>query len=110
MEQKIRFGVLWKNTTREGNRPYLSGRVDLGGFDAAVELLRSGGRFLVLSNKKRPDKRDPDCVLWVVPETPTPGSGDTGSGPARPDRRPAGGAAGGAAGGMPRSRGVPGGR
>jgi len=90
VDQKIRFGVLWKNTTREGNRPYLSGRVDVGSLDAAVDLLRSGGRFLVLSNKKRPDKRDPDCVLWVVPETPPPATGEPERAGAPAERRPGG--------------------
>jgi hypothetical protein len=69
-DDKIRLGVLWKNVTREGNKPYLSGRVQRENLDAAVELLRDGGRFLILSNSKRPDKQDPDCVLFVVPEAP----------------------------------------
>jgi hypothetical protein len=51
-DDKIKLGVLWKNT----------------GLDAAVAELRKGGRFLVLKNTKRPDKRDPDCVLYVVPD------------------------------------------
>jgi hypothetical protein len=67
-DDKIKLGVLWKQVSREGNKPYLSGRVDHDGLDAAVALLRRGGRFLVLSNKKRPEKQDPDCVLFVVPE------------------------------------------
>ena len=108
MDQKIRFGVLWKNTTREGNRPYLSGRVDVGALDAAVDALRSGGRFLVLSNKKRPDKRDPDCVLWVVPEAGPPGDGDLrGGAPASAHRPPSGAprwAAAGASGSAARGR------
>lgn len=92
MEQKIRFGVLWKNMTREGNRPYLSGRVEISTLDTAVEALRSGGRFLVLSNKKRPDKRDPDCVLWVVPEArPSDDLGLEQEAP-RSERRPSQGA------------------
>ena len=66
-DDKIRLGVLWKNVTREGNKPYLSGRVQRENLDAAVDLLRDGGRFLILSNTKRPDKQDPDCVLFVVP-------------------------------------------
>jgi len=67
--EMIKLGVLWKNTTREGNRPYLAGRVQGDEIDAAVELLRKGGRFLILSNKnKRDGKRDPDCDLFVVPE------------------------------------------
>ncbi len=69
-DDKIRLGVLWKNVTREGNKPYLSGRVQREHLDAAVELLRDGGRLLVLSNTKRPDKQDPDCVLFVVPDAP----------------------------------------
>ena len=69
-DDKIRLGVLWKNVTREGNKPYLSGRVQRENLDAAVDLLRDGGRFLILSNTKRPDKQDPDCVLFVVPEAP----------------------------------------
>jgi hypothetical protein len=71
-DDKIKIGVLWKQVSREGNKPYLSGRVDLGALDAAVALLRRGGRLLVLSNKKRPDKRDPDCALFVVPERSGP--------------------------------------
>ncbi len=67
-DDKIKLGVLWKNVSREGNKPYLSGRVQPENLDAAVQLLRDGGRFLVLSNKKRPDKQDPDCELFVVPE------------------------------------------
>ena len=67
-DDKIKLGVLWKNLSREGNSPYLSGRVQEDNLDAAVTLLRNGGRFLVLSNKKRPDKQDPDCELFVVPE------------------------------------------
>jgi hypothetical protein len=66
--EKIKLGVLWKNLSREGNKPYLSGHVQQDNLDAAVQLLRDGGRFLVLSNKKRPDKQDPDCELFVVPE------------------------------------------
>ncbi len=69
---KIKLGVLWKQVSREGNRPYLSGRADHDTLEAAVDLLRRGGRLLVLSNKKRPDKRDPDCVLFVVPEQSVP--------------------------------------
>ena len=66
---KIKLGVLWKNLSREGHTPYLSGRVDRDNLDAAVQLLRNGGRFLVLTNKKRPDKQDPDCEIFVVPES-----------------------------------------
>ena len=65
---KIKLGVLWKHLSREGNKPYLSGRVQQDSLDAAVQLLRGGGRFLVLSSKKRPNKQDPDCELFVVPE------------------------------------------
>lgn len=65
---KVKLGVFWKKTTREGNRPYLSGAVRPEGLDEAVRLLRDGGRFLVLSNpNKRDGKRDPDCELFVVP-------------------------------------------
>ncbi len=67
-DDKIKLGVLWKNLSREGKKPYLSGRVQADNLDAAVQLLRDGGRFLVLSNQKRPDKQDPDCELFVVPE------------------------------------------
>jgi hypothetical protein len=69
-DDKIRLGVLWKNVTREGNKPYLSGRVQREHLDAAIKLLQDGGRLLVLSNNKRPDKQDPDCVLFVVPDAP----------------------------------------
>ncbi len=68
MDDRVKLGVLWKNISRTGNKPYLSGRVQADGLEAAFELLRSGGRFLVLSNNKRPDKKDPDCVLFVVPD------------------------------------------
>jgi hypothetical protein len=67
-DDKIKLGVLWKNLSREGKKPYLSGRVDRDNLEAAVKLLRDGGRFLVLTNKKRPDKQDPDCEIFVVPE------------------------------------------
>jgi hypothetical protein len=80
-DDKIKLGVLWKNLSREGNKPYLSGRVDLDNLDAAVQLLRDGGRFLVLTNKKRPDKQDPDCAIFVVPE-PARREGGGGTAPA----------------------------
>src|SRR5260370_19163876 len=67
-DDKIKLGVLWKQVSREGNKPYLSGVADRDGLDAAVALFRRGGRFLVLGNKKRPGKRDPHCVLFVVAE------------------------------------------
>jgi hypothetical protein len=67
-DDKIKLGVLWKNVSREGNKPYLSGRVQQDNLDAAAQVLREGGRFLVLSSKKRPDKQDPDYELFVVPE------------------------------------------
>ena len=67
-DDKIKLGVLWKQTSRNGNKPCLSGRVERSSLEAAIGLLRQGGRLLVLSNQKRPDKRDPDCVLFVVPE------------------------------------------
>ena len=67
-DDKIKLGVLWKNLSKEGKKPYLSGRVQEDALDAAVQLLREGGRFLILTNKKRPDKQDPDCELFVVPE------------------------------------------
>jgi len=77
-DDKIKFGVLWTNVSREGNKRYLSGRVEQDNIDAAVALLRRGGRLLVLSNKKRPDKRDPDCVLFVVPEKSQSAEADGG--------------------------------
>jgi hypothetical protein len=67
-DNKIKLGVLWKNVSRNGKKPYLSGRVQQDNIEAAVQLMRQGGRLLVLSNTKRPDKQDPDCVLLVVPE------------------------------------------
>jgi len=82
-DDKIKLGVLWKHVSREGSKPYLSGRVEADGLDAAVGLLRRGGRLLVLSNKKRPDKRDPDCVLFVVPERES----SEPTGPSKPARR-----------------------
>lgn len=69
-DDKVKLGVLWKNVSRNGQKPYLSGRVQEDSLDAAVRLMREGGRLLVLGNNKRPEKRDPDCVLWVVPEAP----------------------------------------
>jgi hypothetical protein len=66
-DDRIKLGVLWKNVSRD-NKPYLSGRVQQDNLDAAVQLLRDGGRFLVLGNTKRPDKQDPDYQLLVVPE------------------------------------------
>lgn len=67
-DHKVKLGVLWSKVSREGGRKYLSGAVRLENLDAAVELMRAGGRFLVLSVlKKRPDKQDPDCELFVVP-------------------------------------------
>ena len=82
---KIKLGVLWKNLSREGNKPYLSGRVDRDNLDAAVQLLRDGGRFLILPNKKRPDKQDPDCAIFVIPEPA--GGGQRSAGPAVTQRR-----------------------
>lgn len=76
-DDRIKLGVLWKNVSRNGNKPYLSGRVQQDGLEAAFKLLRSGGRFLVLGNNKRPDKQDPDCVLWVVPEQERPHANGT---------------------------------
>ncbi len=67
-DDKIKLGVLWKNVSRNGKKPYLSGRIQQDNIEAAVRLMRQGGRLLVLSNTKRPDKQDPDCVLFVVPE------------------------------------------
>jgi hypothetical protein len=83
-DDKIKLGVLWKNLSREGNKPYLSGRVDRDNLDAAVQLLRAGGRFLILTNKKRPDKQDPDCEIFVVPE---PGRREERSGAAPHNQR-----------------------
>lgn len=74
-DDKIKLGVLWKNLSREGNKPYLSGRVQQDNLDAAAQVLREGGRFLVLSSKKRPDKQDPDYELFVVPELERRGEG-----------------------------------
>ena len=68
VDDKIKLGVLWKNLSRDGNKPYLSGRVQRDNLDAAVQLLREGGRFLILTNQKRPNKQDPDCEIFVVPE------------------------------------------
>jgi hypothetical protein len=82
-DDKIKLGVLWKNLSREGKKPYLSGRVQEDNLDAAVQLLREGGRFLVLTNKKRPDKQDPDCEIFVVPER---GRHEKGGAPSPPRR------------------------
>jgi hypothetical protein len=87
IDDKIKLGVLWKNLSKEGKKPYLSGRVQEDNLEAAVQLLREGGRFLVLTNKKRPDKQDPDCEIFVVP-----GRGDRGeSAPVAPRRTAPGG-------------------
>ena len=86
-DDKIKFGVLWTNVSREGNKRYLSGRVEHDNIDAAVALLSRGGRLLILSSKKRPDKRDPDCVLFVVPEKSQSAEADGGR--VDPSRRPA---------------------
>jgi len=99
-DDRIKLGVLWKNVSRD-NKPYLSGRVQQDNLDAAVQLLRDGGRFLVLGNTKRPDKQDPDYQLLVVPErersdggaergrnTPTAGTSRTPSGQQRTDPGP----------------------
>jgi hypothetical protein len=67
-DDKIKLGVLWKNTSRDGKTAYMAGRVLRDSLDAAVAQLRNGGRLLVLKNSKRPDKQDPDCNLFVVPE------------------------------------------
>ncbi len=83
-DDKVKLGVLWKNLSREGKKPYLSGRVQQENLDAAVELLRSGGRFLVLSSQKRPDKQDPDCEIFVVPEREPRAAADQSAGPATP--------------------------
>jgi hypothetical protein len=82
-DDKIKLGVLWKNLSREGNKPYLSGRVQQDNLDAAAQVLREGGRFLVLSSKKRPDKQDPDYELFVVPEPERRGE-RSGAAPAAP--------------------------
>jgi len=87
-DDKIKLGVLWKNLSREGKTPYLSGHVQQDNLDAAVRLLRDGGRFLVLSNKKRPDKQDPDCEIFVVPE-PERREERTGAPPVPPRHAPA---------------------
>ncbi len=80
-DEMIKLGVLWKNVSRNGQKPYLSGRVQQDTLDAAVELLREGGRFLILGNNKRPDRKDPDCVLFVVPERQENRTGQAASSP-----------------------------
>jgi hypothetical protein len=59
-DDKIKLGVLWKNVSRKGNKPYLAGRVQQDTLDAAVDLMRAGGRFLILSNTKTPIA----CCSW----------------------------------------------
>lgn len=72
----VKLGVLWKKTTREGNRPFLSGSMRQEGLEESLRLLRAGGRFLVLANQhKREGKNDPDCELFVVPARTAPGQG-----------------------------------
>lgn len=67
-DNKVKLGVLWSKVTREGGRKYLSGAIRGDGLEKAIELMRKGGRLLVLSNTKRPGKQDPDCELFVVPQ------------------------------------------
>jgi hypothetical protein len=71
---RIKLGVLWKHDGKAGKKPFLSGAVRNESLEAAIAMMRDGGRLLVLSNNsKRPDKRDPDCELFVVPSTPEKG-------------------------------------
>lgn len=71
---RIKLGVLWKHSGGETKKPFLSGAVRNESLEAAVALMRDGGRLLVLSNThKRPDKKDPDCELFVVPSQPPKG-------------------------------------
>ena len=71
---RIKLGVLWKHDGKDGKKPFLSGAVRAESMEAAIALMRDGGRLLVLSNVgKRPDKRDPDCELFVVPSNPPKG-------------------------------------
>lgn len=68
---RIRLGVLWKHGGGDGKKPFLSGEVRGDTLEAAVVLMRQGGRLLVLANpNKRPDRKDPDCELFVVPAVP----------------------------------------
>ena len=67
-DDMIKLGVLWKNVSREGQKQYLSGRVQQETLESAFQVLRDGGRLLIFSNNKRPNKQDPDCVLYVAPE------------------------------------------
>lgn len=85
-DDKVKLGVLWKNVSQKGNKTYLSGRLNNESFDAAIDLLRDGGRFLVLGNNKRPDKQDPDYTLFVVPGR---GENDGAAAPPPPSTRPA---------------------
>lgn len=68
-DDKVKLGVLWKHVSRDGLKKYLTGSTRNDSLDAAIALLRRGGRLLVLSNNKRPGKKDPDCELFVVPPT-----------------------------------------
>lgn len=66
-DDKIRLGRLWTNTSQAGAK-YMSGWTSAQTLDDAIDLLRRGGRLLVLSNtNKRPDKKDPDADLYVTP-------------------------------------------
>jgi hypothetical protein len=76
--------------SRNSNKPYLSGRVQQENLDAAVERLRNGGRLLILSNSKRPDKNDPDCALFVVTDQERASSTNGAPPPARPANSAAG--------------------
>jgi hypothetical protein len=66
--ERIKLGVLWKHDGKDGKKPFLSGALRAESLESAIALMRDGGRLLVLANaNKRPDKRDPDCELFVVP-------------------------------------------
>ena len=93
-DDMIKLGVLWKNVSRNGNKPYLSGRVQQENLDAAVERIRNGGRLLILGNNKRPEKNDPDCILFVVPEQERQPGNHSGAPPARTSNQPSGGTRG----------------
>ena len=87
---RVKLGVLWKHVSSKDNTPFLSGRVQEDSLDAAVALLRLGGTLLLVTNNKRPDKKDPDCQLFVMPDRAATESAAAPSPPSKqsPSSRP----------------------
>lgn len=66
MSDLIRFASLWTNTDKNGAR-YMSGQIDAEAIDRAVEILRAGGRLLVLTNSQRKTDRHPTAHVYAAP-------------------------------------------